>query len=59
MSWEYVTILLDEFDVSMPKSALTDALHRKWWTEKRTRQKAREPNADLRDDYCHLILEFC
>lgn len=49
---------LDEFDVSIPKSTISDALHRKGWSKKTTRQKAKERNLDLRDDYCHLISDF-
>ena len=51
--------LLDEFNVSIPGSTISDALHRKGWSKKTARQKAKERNADLRDDYCHLISEFC
>src|SRR4051812_20172043 len=51
--------LLDKFDVSIPKSTISDALHHKRWSKKTARQKARELNADLRDDYCYLIAEFC
>jgi hypothetical protein len=49
---------LDEFDVSVPKSTISDALHRIGWSKKTARQKAKERNPDLRDDYCHLISEF-
>lgn len=56
---EMELFLLDEFDVSVPKSTISDALHRKGWSKKTARQKAKERNADLRDDYCHLISEFC
>ncbi|KAJ5084558.1 hypothetical protein NUU61_009137 [Penicillium alfredii] len=52
-------LFLDEFDVSVPKSTISDALHRKGWSKKTARQKAKERNIDLRDDYCHLISEFC
>jgi hypothetical protein len=51
--------LLDKFDVSIPKSTISDALHHIWWSRKTARQKDRKRNADLRDDYCHLISEFC
>jgi len=49
---------LDEFEVSVPKSTISDALYRKGWSKKTARQKAKECNPDLRDDYCPLILEF-
>lgn len=49
---------LDEFEVSVLKSTISDALHRKGWSQKTARQKAKERNSDLRDDYCHLISEF-
>lgn len=50
--------LIDEFGVSVPKPTISDALHRKGWSKKTVRQKAKELNLDLRDDYCHLISEF-
>lgn len=56
---EMELFFLDEFDVSIPKSTISDALHRIGWTKKNARQKAKERNADLRDDYSHLISEFC
>jgi len=49
---------LNKFDVSVPKSTTSDALHRIGWSKKTTRQKATERNPDLRDDYYHLISEF-
>ncbi|KAJ5703719.1 hypothetical protein N7493_010857 [Penicillium malachiteum] len=55
---EMELFLLDEFDVSVPKSTISDALHRIGWSKKTARQKAKERNSDLRDDYCHLISEF-
>jgi transposase len=55
---EMELFFLDEFDVSIPKSTISDALHRKGWSKKNARQKAKERNADLRDDYSHLISEF-
>lgn len=56
---EMELFLLDEFDVFVPKSTISDTLHRKGWSKKTARQKAKERNADLRDDYCHIISEFC
>jgi transposase len=55
---EMELFFLDEFDVSVPKSTISDALHRIGWSKKTARQKAKERNPDLRDDYCHLISEF-
>lgn len=55
---EMELFLLDEFDASIPKSTISDALHRKGWSKKTARRRAKERNADLRDDYCHLISEF-
>ena len=55
---EMELFFLDEFEVSVPKSTISDALHRKGWSKKTARQKAKERNPDLRDDYCHLISEF-
>lgn len=57
--YEMELFLLDEFEVYIPKSTIKDALNRKGWSKKTARQKAKEQNADLRDDYCHLISEFC
>jgi transposase len=39
--------LLDEFDVSIPNSTISDALPRIGWSEKTARQKAKERNPDL------------
>ena len=49
---------LDKFEVSVLKSTISDALHRKGWSKKTARQEAKERNLDLRDDYYYLILEF-
>jgi transposase len=57
--YEMENFLLDEFDVSIPTSTTSDALHRKGRSKKTARQKAKERNADFRGDYCHLISEFC
>lgn len=56
---EMEIFLLDEFDVLIPKSTISDALYRKGWSKKTARQKAKERNMDLCDKYCHLISEFC
>lgn len=56
---EMELFLLGEFDVSIPKSTISGALHRKGWSKKTARQKAKERNVDLRDNYCHPISEFC
>jgi transposase len=56
---EMEVFLMDKFDMFIPKSTISDALHRKGWSKKTARQKAKERNADLRDNYCHLISEFC
>lgn len=55
---EMQIFFLDEFEASVPKSTISDALRRIGWSKKTARQKAKERNADLRDDYCHLISEF-
>lgn len=55
---EMELFFLDEFDVSVPKSTISDALHRIGWSKKTARQTAKERTPDLRDDYYHLILEF-
>lgn len=51
--------LLDEFGTPIPKSTISDTLHRTGWSKKAARIKAKERNADLRHDYCHHISEFC
>ncbi|OQD86930.1 hypothetical protein PENSOL_c082G07324 [Penicillium solitum] len=56
---EMQIFFLDEFEASVPKSTISDALRRTGWSKKTARQKAKERNADLRDDYCHLVSEFC
>lgn len=55
---EMELFFLDEFDVSIPKSTISDTLQRNGWSKKTARQKAKERNPDLRDDYCNLISEF-
>lgn len=55
---EMVLFLLYEFDEYIPKSTISDSLRRKGWSKKTARYKAKERNADLRDDYCHLVSEF-
>lgn len=50
---------LDEFDIPIPKSTISDALRRRGWSKKKARQKAKERNPVLRDEYCHLISVFC
>ncbi|CAK38232.1 uncharacterized protein An03g03280 [Aspergillus niger] len=39
-------------------STISDTLRQSGWSRKECRQQARELNADLRDDYMHLISEF-
>jgi len=46
---EMELFFLGEFEVSVPKSTISDALHRKGWSKKTARQKAKERNPDLRD----------
>lgn len=55
---EMELFLLDEFEVHIPKSTISDALHRKGWSKKTARQKAKERNSNLRDEYSHEISEF-
>ena len=55
---EMELFFLDEFEVSVPKSTISDALHREGWSKKTARQKARERNPDLHNNYCYLISEF-
>jgi hypothetical protein len=56
---EMELFLLVGLDVSIPKSTISDALHRNGWSKKAARGKAKERNAHLRGNYCHLISEFC
>ena len=39
--YEMELFFLDEFDISIPKSTISDALHRKGWSKKIARQKAK------------------
>ena len=55
---EMELFLLDEFDIRVPRSTISDALRQSGWSRKECRRQARERNADLRDDYMHLISEF-
>ena len=55
---EMQLFLLDEFDIHIPKSTISDTLHQKGWSKKIARQKARERDEDLRDEYWHDISEF-
>ena len=57
--YEMELFLLDEFEVHILKSTISDALHNKGWSKKTARQKAKEQNADLRDEYFHFISDFC
>ena len=57
--YEMEFFLLNEFEVSIPKSTISDALHCRGWSKKAVRQRAKERNADLRDEYSHLISDFC
>nr|XP_001390211.2 transposase [Aspergillus niger CBS 513.88] len=55
---EMELFLLEESDIRVPKSTISDTLRQSGWSRKECRQQARELNADLRDDYMHLISEF-
>lgn len=55
---EMELFFLDEFDISVPMSTISEVSHRRGWSKKRARQKAKESNPDLCNDYCHLISEF-
>ncbi|BCS00026.1 uncharacterized protein AKAW2_50367A [Aspergillus luchuensis] len=55
---EMQVFLLDEFSLHVSTSTISNALHRKGWSKKIARQKAKERNADLRDEYFHDIAEF-
>lgn len=56
---EIELFFLDEFNISIPKSTISDALYRIGWTKKNAQQKSKERNTDLRDNYSYLISEFC
>jgi hypothetical protein len=49
---------LDEFGLDVPKSMISDTLHRIRWSKKVARQQAKDWNADLRDEYTHFISDF-
>jgi transposase len=49
---------LDEFGLDVPKSTISNTLHRIGWSKKVARQQAKERNADLRDEYMYFISDF-
>lgn len=55
---EMQVFLLDELTLHVSNSSISDALHRKGWSKKTAREKAKERNADLRDECFHNTAEL-
>jgi transposase len=55
---EMAIYLWDEFQTQVTTCAIRRALQYAGWSKKKARQKARERNPDLRDEYFHLISDF-
>lgn len=55
---EMAVFLWDEFQVRSTKSSIRRAISREGWSSKTARQKAREQNKDLRDEYFHDISDL-
>ena len=56
---EMVLFIWDEFQKKVTISCLCRTLEYVGWSKKVAKQKARERNADLQDEYFHLISDFC
>jgi transposase len=55
---EMAVFLSDEFDVEVSISTISRTLASIGWSKKVARQKAKERNKDLRDEYVHYISDF-
>jgi transposase len=55
---EMAVFLWDEFEMIVSTCSIGKALASISWTKKAARQKAKERNQDLRDEYIHDIFEF-
>lgn len=55
---EQALFLYDEFGIPVSPSSIQRMLSAIGWTKKKSRQKAREQNPDLRDFYFHKLSEF-
>ncbi|EED14549.1 conserved hypothetical protein [Talaromyces stipitatus ATCC 10500] len=56
---EMALFIWDEFQVQATIYCISRALDREGWSKKTAKQKARERNADLRDEYSYFISDFC
>ncbi|KAF4262843.1 hypothetical protein CNMCM8812_004371 [Aspergillus fumigatus] len=56
---EMVLFIWDEFQVQVTNSSISRALKYKGWSKKTAKQKARQRNPELRDEYFHFISDFC
>ena len=55
---EMVIFLYDEFGILLSSSSIKRTLSSIGWSKKKTQQKAKERNLDLRDFYFHKLSEF-
>lgn len=55
---EMAVFLWDEFDIYVSACCIRKTLASISWSKKTVRQKAKERNQDLRDEYIHYISEF-
>jgi hypothetical protein len=55
---EMAVFLWDEFDIHVTISSISRALSSIGWSKKIARQKAKERNQDLRDEYINYISDF-
>jgi hypothetical protein len=56
---EMVIFIWDEFQVQVTISSISRALKHEGWSKKTAKQKARQRNPDLRDEYFNFISDFC
>lgn len=55
---ELAAFLQEEFDVEVSNSTISRTLKAEGWSKKTIRRKAKEQNADLRDNYSHDLTSF-
>jgi hypothetical protein len=55
---EMAVFLLDEFGIYVPPSTIKGTLSREGWSKKKTQQRTKERNPDLRDFYFHKLSDF-
>lgn len=55
---ELALCILEDFDEEVTACSISRALKREGWPKKKAKQKARERNPELRDDYFHIISNY-